>query len=132
MDSKRVFSPPDIDSDPSLGVKSLVVEMQKSEFKFDEKKHKQSKFCKNFRLEEPLADFIGRLNSTVSPFKKVQLSSERNSFLFLIVGLLITSLLFFLAIKFVNLTAALIIFLLYLISLAFFLWRNSKRATVMQ
>lgn len=35
MDSKRVFSPPEKDSDPSLGVKSLVIELQKNEFKLD-------------------------------------------------------------------------------------------------
>jgi hypothetical protein len=132
MDSKRMFSPPDIDSDPTLGVKSLVVELEKNEFKLDKQKHLQSKFCKHFRLEDPLTDFVGRLNSSVSHFKQIQSKSERNSFLFLILGLLLTSLLFFLAFKFVNLTTALIVFFVYLAALAFFLSKNSKQATVMQ
>ena len=69
-ESKRVFLPPDADSDPQLGLKSLVIEYQKEKLILDEEKHFNSKFCKSHRLEEPLRDLVNKLNESVSKYKR--------------------------------------------------------------
>ena len=127
-ESKNVFLPPDLDTDPSLGIKSLVIEYKKDGLALSQQDHIESKFCKTFRLEEPLNELVLKLNEQTAKFKNGQNNAECRSFLMLTVGLLFTGLVCMVLLKNYMQTAAIVVICSYLFLLALFLYKNSKKS----
>jgi hypothetical protein len=65
-----VFLPPDQESDTFFGIKNLVIEYKKESLEIDDELHLNSKFCKNYNLEEPLTEFISKLNQNLLKYKQ--------------------------------------------------------------
>ena len=69
-ESRKMFLPPDEESDPNYGSRCLVIEYGSAELSHDKSEHLESKLCKKLNLEQPIKRFVDKFNENVSFFKR--------------------------------------------------------------
>ena len=125
-----MFMPPDENNYKGHGKNNLVVKYEdqtSNTIDISPTIHLHSKFCRTYGIEEPLQNFVSKLNKYLLPLKQQQHIIDRNSVNFLVCGLSLALLVALIVGIIVNPYLALAVIASFLVILSIKFYLNAKK-----
>ena len=125
-----MFMPPDENNYKGHGKNNLVIKYEdqtSNTIDIIPTIHLHSKFCRTYGIEEPLQNFVSKLNKYLLPLKQQQHIIDRNSVNFLVCGLSLALLVALIVGIIVNPYLALAVIASFLVILSIKFYLNAKK-----